>query len=82
MGRSDCQQKRQQWCWKSVGPDSGGVVLDSSAELSIFTPETTLEAIDSDPRLQTYVDLSILGGGRKPTRLHRLNHTQNQPPIA
>ena len=44
---SHCQQERQQWCWKSVGPDSGGAVLDSSAELSIFTPETTLEAIDS-----------------------------------
>lgn len=33
----------------------GGVVLDSSAESSIFKPETTLKTPDSDP----YVELHI-----------------------
>ena len=33
----------------------GGVVLDSSAESSIFKPETTLKTPDSD----TYVELHI-----------------------
>jgi len=47
----DCQQKRQQRCWKSAGTGSGGVVLDSSAKSGIFSAETTLEATDSDLRL-------------------------------
>src|SRR5215472_4919837 len=46
----DCQQKRQQRCWNSVGSGTGGVVLDSSAKSSILNAETTLEATDSDPR--------------------------------
>jgi hypothetical protein len=50
---SDCQQKRQQRCWKGAGLGSGGVVLDSSAKSRIFRAETTLKATDSDPRLHT-----------------------------
>ena len=49
---SHCQQKRQQRCWQSAGSGSGGVVLYSSAKWGIFSAETTLEATDSDPRLQ------------------------------
>ena len=47
-----CQQKRQQRCWESVESGNGGVVLDSSAKWGIFSLETTLEATDSDLRLQ------------------------------
>ena len=69
----DCQQKRQQRCWKGAGSGSGGVVLDSSAKSSIFSAETKLEATDSDPRLQAQVLISTKHSESKGPSLQRFS---------